>query len=152
MQEDICLLQKRGDEHVLTAAILCFPASWTLAEKFDRPLIGIHEPVDEYTDNIAARVQRLFNGLRAGRPLMRQNCLFYEDAALFQPRSMADRRDKKARILGYVRTERQCLLRLPVSDTVAFTIHTTVMDRSALSTPDASRLDAFMNAASTHQA
>lgn len=38
VQEDICILQKSGDEHVLTAAILCFPASWTLAEKAGRPL------------------------------------------------------------------------------------------------------------------
>ena len=27
-----------GDEHVLTGAILCFPASWTLAQKIGRPL------------------------------------------------------------------------------------------------------------------
>lgn len=33
VQEDICLLQKQNQEHVLTAAVLCFPASWTLLEK-----------------------------------------------------------------------------------------------------------------------
>ena len=31
-QNDFCLLEKRGAVHVLSGAILCFPASWTLAE------------------------------------------------------------------------------------------------------------------------
>ena len=32
VQEDLCLMQKRGDAHVLTAAVLCFPASWRLED------------------------------------------------------------------------------------------------------------------------
>ncbi len=40
VQEDLCLHHKRGEEHVLTAALLCFPAAWTLAEKIGRPLRG----------------------------------------------------------------------------------------------------------------
>ena len=55
VQEDICLLQKRGDEHVLTGAVLCFPASWRLADKAGRPLIGIHDTVPEYDSDIARR-------------------------------------------------------------------------------------------------
>ena len=86
IQEDIFLMQKVGDEHVLTGAVLCFPASWTLSEKFMRPLIGIHVPVAEYDDNIAKRVQRLFDGVRAGRPLWRKNALWYDDPSLFTPR------------------------------------------------------------------
>lgn len=39
VQEDLCLLEQDGAEHVLTGAILCFPASWTLAQKLGRPLI-----------------------------------------------------------------------------------------------------------------
>ena len=39
VQEDFCILQKPdgAEEHVLTAALLCFPAIWTLAQKFMRP-------------------------------------------------------------------------------------------------------------------
>jgi hypothetical protein len=54
VQEDLCILQKRGDEHVLTAAALCFPANWRLADKIEQPLTGIHTPVDEYDADIAA--------------------------------------------------------------------------------------------------
>ena len=45
VQNDFCILQKVGEEHVLTAASLCFPASWSLEEKFLKPLIDIHIPV-----------------------------------------------------------------------------------------------------------
>lgn len=122
VQEDICILEKRGAEHVLTAAALCFPANWRLAEKINRPLVGIHEPVAEYDANIAARVQRLFDGVRVGRPMWRFNKLFYSDADLHQPYREADTNDTP-----YIRTERQCILRLPKTDAVVFTIHTYVV-------------------------
>ena len=119
VQEDICILEKRGAEHVLTGAALCFPANWRLAEKINRPLIGIHAPVPEYDDNIARRVQRLFDGVRVGRPLWRFNKLSYSDADLHQPYKKIDAGDTP-----FVRSERQCILRLPRTDAVIFTIHT----------------------------
>lgn len=129
VQEDICILQKRGDEHVLTGAVLCFPANWRLADKAGRPLVGIHDTVAEYDANIARRVQRLFDGVRVGRPLWRFNRLTYAEPDLHQPRRISDeqRRD-------FIRSERQCILRLPKSDAVIFTIHTWVV-RGATSRP-----------------
>ncbi|MGC1496465.1 MAG: DUF3445 domain-containing protein [Sulfitobacter sp.] len=125
VQEDICILQKRGDEHVLTGAVLCFPANWRLADKAGQPLVGIHAPVSEYDENIARRVQRLFDGVRVGRPLWRFNRLAYADPDLHQPRRISDQRRR-----DYVRSERQCILRLPKSDAVIFTIHTWVVRAS----------------------
>lgn len=122
VQEDICILQKRGDEHVLTAAVLCFPANWRLADKVERPLIGIHEPVEEYDKNIARRVQRLFDGVRVGRPLWRFNKLRYAEADLHQPRRRATGPD-----MPFIRSERQSILRLPRTDAVVFSIHTHVV-------------------------
>ncbi len=129
VQQDICLLQKRGAEHVLVGAILCFPASWRLAEKAGRPLIGIHEPVEEYDENLARRVQRLFDGVRVGRPLWRFNRLWYDDPELHQPRSAnAPRRiQPNQQAAPYIRSERQCVVRMPVSDVVVFSIHTYVV-------------------------
>ncbi len=140
VQEDICLLQETGAGHVLTGAILCFPASWVLAEKMHRPLVGIHAPVSVYDDDVARRVQRLFDAIRPGRPLVRANCLMYDDASLFQPRSEGARRDRPDATAGFVRSERQCLLRLPDTGAVAFTIHTTVVRRAALSPGDRAAL------------
>ncbi|EPX81450.1 heme-dependent oxidative N-demethylase family protein [Salipiger mucosus] len=130
VQEDLCLMEKRGEEHVLTGAVLCFPAHWRLADKFMQPLVAIHVPIAAYDDNIARRVQRLFDGIRPGRPLWRFNLLNDEDPALFQPgRKAAPRQETPAR---YLRSERQCLVRLPESGAVVFSIHTFVLERAAV--------------------
>lgn len=132
LQNDFVLMEKRGDEHVLSAAVLCFPASWMLQEKAGRPLTAIHVPVAEYTDNIAARVQRLFDGVRVGQPLWRFNQLWYDDPDLFQPRSTsAPRHVGAGQATGpYYRSERQTLLRLPDTRAVVFAIHTYVLERA----------------------
>lgn len=129
VQEDLCLLQKVGDEHVLTAGLLCFPAAWTLSEKIGRPLTGIHVPVKVYDDNIARRVQRLFDGVQPGRALWRANYLRYDDPALFQPYTEAQRRKVGTDASPYERSERQTVLRLPGTGAVLFAIHTTVVSR-----------------------
>ena len=64
VQQDVCILERRGDEHVLSGDVLCFPASWTLAQKIGKPLIAIHDPVVDYDSAIATRVQRLFDGVQ----------------------------------------------------------------------------------------
>lgn len=127
VQEDFCLLEKRGDEHVLTGAVLCFPSAWTLEQKFLMPLIRIHRPVAVYDADVAKRVQRLFDGIQPGRPLWRYNFLPYANPSLFQPRREEDPRDP-ARAgtvsMSYLRSERQTLWRLPRSGAVVFGIHT----------------------------
>ncbi|WP_170382723.1 heme-dependent oxidative N-demethylase family protein [Ruegeria atlantica] len=133
VQEDFCILQKKGGEHVLTGAVLCFPASWRLSEKFMCPLIDIHGPVASYDESIARRVQRLFDGIQPGRPLWRFNALWYEDPELFQPRSASEPRDAKAPgAAPYMRSERQTLLRLPRTRAVVFSIHTYVIEAKRL--------------------
>ncbi|WP_435140853.1 heme-dependent oxidative N-demethylase family protein [Pseudopelagicola sp. nBUS_19] len=130
IQEDLCILEKIAGQHVLTGAVLCFPASWSLSEKYQKPLTAIHRPVTEYDANIARRVQRLFDGVRSGSPLWRKNALWYEDPSLHQPRVEAAQRNYvDAKTAPFLRTERQCILRLPQSDAVIFSIHTFVMDR-----------------------
>ncbi len=126
VQEDFCILQKRGEEHVLTGAVLCFPSGWKLSEKFLRPLVRIHAPVKAYDDDIARRVQRLFDGVKPGRPLWRANLLRHRDAELVRPISEDVRERDVPEDAPYLRSERQCILRLPRSQAVVFSIHTTV--------------------------
>ncbi len=132
VQEDFCLLQKdpASGQHVLCGAVLCFPAGWSLAEKFGRPLTRIHAPVAEYDGQMARRVQRLFDAIRPEQPLWRANALDYHDPSLFAPRREADPRQRPEGIAPYLRSERQCLLRLPESRAVVFSIHTWVVARS----------------------
>lgn len=123
VQQDICILQKQGQEHVLTGAVVCFPANWRLAEKAGRPLTDIHVPVSEYDTGLARRVQRLFDGVQVGRPLWRFNRLTYVEADLHQPR-----RKNEEGVPIFTRSERQCIVRLPQTGAVVFSIHTFVVD------------------------
>lgn len=133
VQEDFCLLQKQGDEHVLTGAILCFPASWTLAEKFMQPLLGIHRPVAEYDVNMAKRVQRLFDGVQPERPLWRVNGMLYDDPNLFSPRKEGDFRRISSAGGKYFRSERQSVLRLRESRAVVFSVHSYMVEIAGMS-------------------
>lgn len=126
IQEDLCLLTRQGGRHALTAAVLCFPAGWRLADKIGRPLTAIHDPVPSYDDRLAARVQRLFDAVTPDQPLWRFNALPYAAPDLFQPHKVAATRDTPVR---YLRSERQSILRLPDSpdDACLFSIHTYVI-------------------------
>lgn len=133
VQEDLCLMQAGADgEHRLTGAILCFPASWTLGQKLGRGLGAIHDPVPPYDDGMARRVQRLFDAIRPEQPLWRMNWLTYDDWKLHQPRLEGEHRPQPEGHL-YIRCERQCLLRLPVSRAVVFSIHTYLVRAETLS-------------------
>ena len=127
VQEDMCLLQIEDGEAVLTGALLCFPAAWTLAEKLGRPMTAIHTPVPRYDAQIAARVQRMMDHLAEGRVLLRANLLRYDLPDLYQPHSEAAPRPVGRPDSPYIRSERQTLRRLPRTGAIAFGIHTTVV-------------------------
>jgi hypothetical protein len=130
VQEDLLLLEKRGDEHVLVAGLLCFPAHWTLAEKIGRPLVRIHAPVADYDADVARRVQRLFDRVPAGRAMWRANVLGYADAVLHSPRREGAGGDDRP--VRFIRSERQTILRLPRTGAVLFAVHSWVVPLSAL--------------------
>lgn len=139
VQEDLVILEKPEgtSEHVITGAVLCFPASWTLDEKFGRPLTRIHRPVPRYDPDIARRVQRLCDGIRPGAPIWRANALIYDDPELHQPRREdAPHPRPPDNAPRWLRMERQALARLPESGAVVFSIHTYVLPFSALDPAD----------------
>ena len=143
VQEDLCILQKPegGAEHALSAAALCFPASWTLAEKLGHPLSAIHSPVAPYDAQMARRVQRMFDMLRPEQPLWRANALFYADAALHQPRTVAAPRARPSGQPPFLRSERQSLLKLAETGAVVFSIHTWVVPYDRLDAEQRAGLD-----------
>ena len=124
VQNDFCVMQKIDGQHVLSAAVLCFPANWRLKEKFMKPLFSIHRNVPEYSPEIAKRVDRIFDGIRVAQPMWRFNVLEYSDPTLYQPY----RRNKELKP-SYVRSERQTFLRLPDTGAVIFGIHTFVVKK-----------------------
>jgi len=72
-------------------------------------------------------VQRLFDGVRAGRPMWRANLLRYDAPDLHQPRTEDDPRPAGGPDAKYARSERQSVLRLPETGAVVFAIHTSVV-------------------------
>ncbi len=144
VQEDLCLLQPTTDEYHLTGAILCFPASWTLAQKVGRPMTAIHDPVPLYDVDLASRVNRMFSAIRPDQPLWRMNFLTYDDFTLHQPRPEGEKRPQPTDHV-YIRCERQCLVRLPATGAVVFTIHTYVVDAGSVTPEDLSALRAAVH-------
>jgi len=63
VQEDLCILQKQGDSHILTAAVMCFPSSWNLRDKIGRSIDSIHQPVPEFS-KVAQIVERMLSAIR----------------------------------------------------------------------------------------
>lgn len=144
VQQDLCLMESTGAEYDLTAAVLCFPASWTLAQKIGRPMTGIHQPVEIYDAALAARVHRLLSAIRPEQPLWRMNFFTYDDFMLHHPRVEGDwRRQPTGK--SYVRCERQTLLRLPRTEAVLFAIHTIVVDANQLGAEDYAALREAMH-------
>ncbi|MDR7125109.1 DUF3445 domain-containing protein [Pseudotabrizicola sp. 4114] len=143
VQEDLCLMQEDGaGQHQLSAAVLCFPAGWTLAEKLGRPLMRMHSPVAAYTEDLGRRVQRLMDAVRVETPLWRANA-HHSRAALFNPLREDAPKDTVAQgAMPYIRSERQCLIRLPVSRAVLFSIHTYVVRLEDLSAEQTAALEA----------
>jgi dimethylamine monooxygenase subunit A len=139
VQQDLCLMEAAPDGHRLTGAILCFPASWTLAQKIGRPLMGIHDGVAPYTGDVGRRVQRMFEAIRVDQPLWRMNFLTYDDPVLHQPRLEGQRRPRPTGHF-YIRSERQCFVRLPVTRAVLFSIHTYVVRAETLTAAEVSAL------------
>ena len=135
-QMDICILQDRGEEHILTAGVMCFPSSWTLSQKMGRSLASIHAPVDEYDSRVASSVQRMFKAIRVEQPLWRANFLIYRDPDLHQPREEGVFKPMDADAPRCVRVERQTFRRLPKTHAVIFGIHTSVLPAASLSDAD----------------
>lgn len=143
--EDFCLLvpDETSGEYRLVAAVLCFPSRWLLSEKLGRPLTPVHAPVPDYAESLAKRINRVFETLRADRPLIRVNWTVTPTPELFLPQSEAHKSAPPATdVTGpfYLRTERQTLVRLPRTGAVAFGIKTSVTPVQCLEPAVAARL------------
>lgn len=144
--EDLCLMQAdEADVFRLTAASLCAPARWRLADKLGRPLGAIHAPVPGYADRLDRPVGRFFQHLSPGKPVWRLNWGLTTDPARFQPESPPAAAPPPPELVGervWLRVERQTLRRLPASGAVVFTIrtHLTRLDAAIRTAAAAARL------------
>lgn len=127
VQEDLVLMRKGYDGYRLVAASLCFPSSWSLAEKFGGSMSAIHEGVPDFNGHrMGLMVQRIFDRLEVDKPVWRLNWSLYTDAELHHPVSgLCDEVLCKPDLAFeqlHVRVEKQTLRRLPDSGDILFTI------------------------------
>jgi len=134
VQEDLCILQKQGDEHILTAAIMCFPSSWDVRQKIGRSMASIHGPAPEFAA-VSDTVERMLCAIRVEQPLGRANFLIYTDPELHQPRGEGIAKPIDPNAPRYIRVERQTFRRLPETLAVVFAIHSYVVPETIL-TPE----------------
>ncbi len=142
VQEDLCLLEKPdgADEHRLTGAILCFPSNWTLAQKLGHGLARIHLPVEPYDDgHRPPRPAHVRPDPPRGPGDARQPAALRRPRPPQPPAEFARHRPEPG-AARFVRVERQVILRLPVTRAVVFSIHTYMVEPSALTTQQRARL------------
>lgn len=124
--DDLVIMQRGPDGWRLAAASLCFPSSWSLAEKFGKPLHLVHVPVPGFGEGTrnAALIERMFDNLKVELPVWRQNWSLYRDDELYH----GTRKEIHGYGHGdgiqrpYLRRERQTLRKLRVSGDILFTI------------------------------
>jgi len=142
VQEDLCILQKQGDHHVLTAAVMCFPSSWDVRQKIGRSIASIHMPVPEFSD-LSHTVERMLTAIRTEQPLGRANFLIYTDPELHQPRREGISKPVDPKAPRFIRVERQTFRRLPKTLAVVFAIHTYIVPERVLTAEEHALLASF---------
>ncbi|PLP57023.1 hypothetical protein CYK37_22550 [Mesorhizobium loti] len=133
-QDDLILMRRSDDGWRLAAGSLCFPSSWSLTEKFGKPLHKIHDPVPGFGTGTrpADIISRMFDNLQ-GQAVERFNWSVQANDALYHP--LSDRQriarsalrgsnfpDSDINAHAFIRVERQTLRKLPVSRDILFTI------------------------------
>ncbi|KQU98821.1 hypothetical protein ASD12_20760 [Mesorhizobium sp. Root102] len=134
VQEDLILMRRSDSGWRLVAGSLCFPSSWSLLEKFSKPLQDIHGPVPGFGPGTrpAELINRMFDGLQ-GQAVERYNWSIQSDNALYHPLSDLQRIDRATNrpsrfpdgdidAHAFIRVERQTLRKLPVTRDILFTI------------------------------
>jgi hypothetical protein len=120
--EDWCLVRP-GDPPVLAAGTLCSPNRWRLGDKLGLPLTAVHGPVPGYAADLARPVDRFLAGRRN---VWRRNWSILDAPDLFQPGPAPSRTPPRVPDGLWVRSERQTLVRLPITGWWVFGIRTSV--------------------------
>ena len=125
LQEDLCLMERRGSQWILTAGSVCFPTRWALRDKIGVSLSAIHTPVPGYGDDLGPRVDRFFHRMSPASLVWRLNWSIVSDSGrrldVRDSHTPCDPPDDVGRDL-FVRVERQTLRRLTTHEAIVFCI------------------------------
>ncbi|MBB3317194.1 hypothetical protein FHT77_003076 [Rhizobium sp. BK181] len=148
VQDDLVLMRRKEDGWRLVTGFVAFPSSWSLQEKFGRPMQAIHADVPGFGEGTrnAALITRIFDNLQVSQPVERLNWSVNITDDLFLPVSKHRRppsADAFTLAERFARVERQTLRKLPKSGDILFTIRVYVDPIAAIAHhPNAGRLAA----------
>ena len=128
VEDDLCLMERRGGEWTLSAASLCAPSFFSAKSVVGKSLAELHGPVTGFGERLLPRVDRIFTHLADDQLVERRNWSVVSSGELFLPDERAVRSRQSeitpdmagARL--FVRMERQTLRRLPDTGALLFTI------------------------------
>ncbi len=129
VQEDLCVLERDDETWRLTAACVCFPSRWSLAQKLGQTLGEIHGPVPGFQDALAGPAGTFFDRLTTDRPVWRANWTLLDTDEPHLPTASGRVARWTSGEVGsslWFRVERQTLRRLPESGAIVFSIRTYV--------------------------
>ena len=122
---DILLLRPVEDSQpCLVAGCVCFPSSWSLAEKMGRPLDAIHEPVPTLNAQFSIPVKQFLSRMKPGISWERINWGLSRSSELNQhPHRRLPRLDASVELKDvWFRVEYQSLVMLPQTGGILFGI------------------------------
>ena len=127
VSDDLVLMEQRDGAWTATAAALCSPTYFSVADALGSSLALLHGPVPA-GEGFADRIGRVFSMIRPEEPLERFNWTVQPTAQRFTPssaplKSLAEAiPDHAALDVMHLRVERQTIRRLPQTGGVLFTI------------------------------
>jgi hypothetical protein len=139
VEEDFMLLEEIDGTLRITAASNAYSSSGRLAASVGHGIEWAHEPVPHLTHQLGSKINRILGSIHAATPCERFNWQITPLATVFFPHddphaanaaAMREVLEKLCRNpdsvgeLLWIRVERQTLVRLPVSNAVAFSLHT----------------------------
>ncbi len=131
VQEDLIIMVQRDDDLFLEAGQLCFPSVWSLTFDLGMSFQEIHRPVP-WNPELGEKIRRFLLRVEAGKPWTRLNWAMQAGRRLDIPPETFDEWGPARYKLTpdnvadevHLRVEEQCVMRLPGSHALLFSIHT----------------------------
>jgi hypothetical protein len=114
--------------HPVIAGVVCFPSSWSLAEKIGRPLFEVHQAAPTLNEDLGRSINTFLARLKPGDAWQRQNWgLSTDDVLDHHPDRDTLPLTKHATLsTTWLRLEDQILIRLPATCAILFGIRVTL--------------------------
>lgn len=131
IQEDLCIVQRKGNKNWLALAHVAFPSRWNPVDRMGQDFNTIHNPVPS-AENMIKHGDKIVEACINKGPFERWAWGLYPTADLnFHPEDNETVFDEEPNEI-FFRSERQCIVGLPNVDAFLFTIRPFIMSTDDL--------------------